>query len=121
MAVPAEAAGPCPECGVHNALDHNYCKHCGTPLRSVDVERELSTGFAERSRDRCLRLLNADPDNPHTHFSLGIAYYHLGMFTVQSLGLAETILVSVLVGTTAVCVGVLVGVRVGVGVPPAGR
>ena len=27
-----------------------------------------------------------------------IAYYHLGMFTVQSLGLAETILVSVLVG-----------------------
>jgi uncharacterized membrane protein YfcA len=27
-----------------------------------------------------------------------IAYYHLGMFTVQSLGLAETILFSVLVG-----------------------
>lgn len=27
-----------------------------------------------------------------------IAYYHLGMFTVQSLGLAETILVSVLLG-----------------------
>ena len=27
-----------------------------------------------------------------------VAYYHLGMFTVQSLGLAETILVSVLVG-----------------------
>ena len=27
-----------------------------------------------------------------------VAYYHLGMFTVQTLGLAETILVSVLVG-----------------------
>ena len=27
-----------------------------------------------------------------------IAYYHLGMFTVQSLGLAETILASVLIG-----------------------
>ena len=27
-----------------------------------------------------------------------IAYYHLGMFTVQSLGLAETILMSVLIG-----------------------
>ena len=27
-----------------------------------------------------------------------VAYYHLGMFTVQSLGLAETILISVLIG-----------------------
>jgi len=29
MSVPA-VAGPCPECGVDNASDHNYCKHCGT-------------------------------------------------------------------------------------------
>src|SRR5436305_936894 len=62
MAAPAAVAGPCPECGVDNAADHNYCKHCGTPLRTVDVERELGTGFAERTRDRCLQLLKADPD-----------------------------------------------------------
>ena len=58
--------------------DHNYCKHCGTPLRAVDVERELGSGFAERTRDRCLQLLKADPENPGTHYNLGLAYYHLG-------------------------------------------
>jgi len=77
MAPPA-ASCPCPECGVDNAADHNYCKHCGTPLRAVDVERELGSGFAERLRDRCLGLLKADPDNAGAHFNLGLAYYHLG-------------------------------------------
>src|SRR5262245_20603575 len=69
---------PCPECGVQNAADHNYCKHCGPPLREVDLERELGTGFAERTRDRCLQLLKADPQNPSAHYNLGLAYYHLG-------------------------------------------
>src|ERR1043166_6465029 len=77
MEAPAAAVGPCPECGVENAADHNYCKHCGTPLRAVDVERELGTGFAERTRDRCLQLLKADPDNASTHYNLGLAYSHL--------------------------------------------
>src|SRR4029077_12276552 len=76
MTAPA-IAGPCPECGVDNAPDHNYCKHCGTPLRAIDVERELGTGFAERTRDRCLQLLKADPDNASAHYNLGLAYYHL--------------------------------------------
>jgi len=35
------AGGPFLECGVQNAADHDYCTHCGTPLRAVDVEREL--------------------------------------------------------------------------------
>jgi len=55
-----------------------YCKHCGTPLREVDLERELGMGFAERTRDRCLQLLKADPENPSAHYNLGLAYYHLG-------------------------------------------
>jgi tetratricopeptide (TPR) repeat protein len=78
MTAPAAAPGPCPECGVENAADHNYCKHCGSPLREVDVERELGTGFAERTRDRCLQLLKADPGNPSAHYNLALAYYHLG-------------------------------------------
>src|SRR5436309_5083092 len=78
MTASAAPAGPCPECGVENAPDHNYCKHCGSPLRAVDVERELGSGFAERTRDRCLQLLKADPENPGTHYNLGLAYYHLG-------------------------------------------
>jgi tetratricopeptide (TPR) repeat protein len=77
MAAPA-VAGACPECGTGNASDHNYCKHCGQPLREVAVERELGTGFAERTRDRCLSLLKADPDNASAHYNLGLAYYHLG-------------------------------------------
>ncbi len=51
---PSAAGGPCPECGVENAADHNYCKRCGTPLRAVEMERELGAGSAERVRDRCL-------------------------------------------------------------------
>jgi len=79
MADPAPAGGgPCPECGVDNGADHNYCKHCGTPLREVALERELGSGFAERTRDRCLQLLKADPDNASAHYNLGLAYYHLG-------------------------------------------
>src|SRR5206468_8127683 len=77
MAAPA-AGGPCPECGVENGADHNYCKHCGTPLRVLDVEREFGTGLAERTRDRCLQLLKADPENPSLHYNLGLSYNHLG-------------------------------------------
>ena len=76
---PGTPAAPCPECGVENAADHNYCKHCGwTPLRDVALEREFGSGLAERTRDRCLALLRADPDNPGLHYNLGLAYYHLG-------------------------------------------
>jgi len=64
MTAPAVAGGPCPGCSVENAADHNYCKHCGTPLRAVDLEREVGTGFAERTRDRCLQLLRADHVSP---------------------------------------------------------
>ena len=78
MSAPA-VAGPCPECGVDNAPDHNYCKHCGTPLRAIDVERDLSAGLAERTRDRCLAVLKSDPENPTLHHNLGLAYYHLGL------------------------------------------
>ena len=73
MAAPAVAAAPCPECGVENAADHNYCKHCGAPLREVVIEREFGTGLAERTRDRCLALLRADPDNAGLHYNLGLA------------------------------------------------
>ena len=76
---------PCPECGVENAADHNYCKHCGTPLREVNLERELGSGFAERTRDRCLQLLKADPENPSAHYNLGLAYYHLGRSETRSV------------------------------------
>jgi uncharacterized OB-fold protein len=44
-----DAAVPCPECGVENAADQNYCKHCGTPLREVDLERELGADLAPPS------------------------------------------------------------------------
>src|SRR5262249_14780663 len=74
----AVGAGPCPEGGVDNAPDHNYCKHCGMPLKDAALERELGSGLAERTRDRCLALLKADANNPHVHHQLGLAYYHLG-------------------------------------------
>jgi tetratricopeptide (TPR) repeat protein len=77
MAAPA-TAGACPECGTENAADHNYCKHCGAPLKSLALEHDVGRGFAERTRDRCLSLLKADPDNAAAHYNLALAYYHLG-------------------------------------------
>ena len=70
-------AGPCPECGIENAADHNYCKNCGTPLGRDDGS-SLKLSFAERMRDRCLELLRTQPDNARAHFDLGLSYYHLG-------------------------------------------
>src|SRR4029450_6512592 len=60
-------AGPCPECGVENAADHNYCKNCGTPL-GLDEGGELKLSFAERMRDRCLAMLKSYAENPPPHF-----------------------------------------------------
>src|SRR5512143_112133 len=68
----------CPECKVDNAADHNYCKHCGFPLRTHALERELRVGSAARARDRCLLILKHNADSPEAHFNLGMAYYHLG-------------------------------------------
>jgi Flp pilus assembly protein TadD len=70
-------AGPCPECGVENAADHNYCKNCGAAL-GLDEGGELKLSFAERMRDRCLAMLQMYPENARAHFDLGLAYYHLG-------------------------------------------
>ena len=76
MAAPA-LAGACPECGTENAADHNYCKHCGAPLKALGLEHDADRGFAERTRDRCLALLKADADNATAHYNLGLAYYML--------------------------------------------
>jgi tetratricopeptide (TPR) repeat protein len=70
-------SGPCPECGVENAADHNYCKNCGTPLGRDDGS-SLGLNFAERMRDRSLELLRTQPDSARAHFDLGLSYYHLG-------------------------------------------
>ena len=64
----------CPECGVDNADDHNYCKNCGFPLKPGALERELSVGLAEKSRDRYRLLIERDPENPVGHFNLGLAF-----------------------------------------------
>src|SRR5215470_16626082 len=77
MAAPA-LAGACPECRVENAADHNYCKHCGAPLKALAIEHDLGRGTAERTRDRCLTLLKVDPDAAAVHYNLALAYYHLG-------------------------------------------
>src|SRR5262249_45886032 len=68
----------CPDCGVTNAADHNYCKHCGRPLKVVPVDQDLASGPAERARDHFRSLVEAYPDNATAHFNLGVAYYHLG-------------------------------------------
>jgi tetratricopeptide (TPR) repeat protein len=68
----------CPDCGVANAADHNYCKHCGVPLKVTSVDHELAGSPAERMRDRYRALCDAYPDNAAAHFNLGSAYYHLG-------------------------------------------
>jgi tetratricopeptide (TPR) repeat protein len=68
----------CPDCGVSNAADHNYCKHCGRPLRVVPLEQDLASNPMEQARERCLKLVDAYPDNAQAHFNLGLAYYHLG-------------------------------------------
>jgi hypothetical protein len=66
----------CPECKVANADDHNYCKHCGFPLRAHAVGRDLRMGSAEHARDRCLLIVKHNPDSPEAYFNLGMAYYH---------------------------------------------
>ena len=71
-------ASPCPECGVENAADHNFCKSCGFALKNVPVDGALAGNLAERNRDRCLKLIKAYPDNANAHFNLGLAFYHLG-------------------------------------------
>ena len=68
----------CPDCGVANAEDHNYCKHCGVPLRVASGDQELAATPAERMRDRYRALVEAYPQNATAHFNLGSAYYHLG-------------------------------------------
>ena len=68
---------PCSECGVENTADSNFCKRCGVPLGASGAKPH-SMGVAERTRDRCLDLLRANPDNARTHYELGLAYYHLG-------------------------------------------
>jgi tetratricopeptide (TPR) repeat protein len=68
----------CPECKVENAADHNYCKHCGFPLQAHAVERDLRVGSVEKALDRCLLVVQHNPDSPQTYFNLGQAYYHLG-------------------------------------------
>ena len=68
----------CPECDTPNAVDHNYCKNCGFPLRAHHPDHDLQAGSAERARDRCLAILKHDPANADGHFNLGLASYHLG-------------------------------------------
>ena len=51
MTAPAAAGGPCPECGVENAADHNYCKHCGMPLREVALERGVPAKLYDETID----------------------------------------------------------------------
>jgi len=79
MAAPALAFTSCPECGVENGLDHNFCKHCGHTLKDdLKVYVDLGHGDPERTRDRCLALVKAYPNDARAHFALGLAYYHLG-------------------------------------------
>jgi hypothetical protein len=59
----------CPECKVANADDHNYCKHCGFPLRAHAVGRDLRMGSAEHARDRCLLIVKHNPDSPEAYFT----------------------------------------------------
>ena len=51
----------CPDCGAANAADHNYCKHCGVPLKVASVDHELAGSPAERMRDR-YDLFGSIPD-----------------------------------------------------------
>src|SRR5262249_14262730 len=68
---PCDMAGvtACPECGVGNAADHNYCKHCGLALRVGPSDRELTVSPAEGMRNRYLALVEAYPDNATAHFN----------------------------------------------------
>jgi len=68
----------CPDCGVANAADHNYCKHCGVPLKVTAVEHEMAGSPAERMRDRYRALCDAYPDNAAAHFNLGRALARQG-------------------------------------------
>jgi len=79
MVATAAAFTSCPECGVENAIDHNFCKHCGHALKDdLKVYVDLGHGNPERTRDRCLEMVEAYPNDARAHFALGLAYYHLG-------------------------------------------
>jgi tetratricopeptide (TPR) repeat protein len=74
----SSAMTACPDCGVPNAADHNYCKHCGVALKVASSDRELAATPAERNLERYRALVDAYPDNATAHFNLGSSYYHLG-------------------------------------------